>query len=191
MHTIGYYGDSYCVSREPHSWCVTLARRLGLRITNWGQSGYSHWTTLLELQHKHNTGTLEDVIVICWTEPHRLYHPDKPLSLNSRIPPPHDHLLERARDLYYTHLSHRRQQFLAYKTSIEHFDRGLLRDVGQRRVLQSFSRQDPNNFAHVQLTTGVLMGMPYQFTAGLHHANHMTVEQNHRVSDLFTRAIEK
>ena len=85
MHTIGYYGDSYCVSKDPHSWCVTLARRLGLRITNWGQSGYSHWTTLLELQHKHNTGTLEDVIVICWTEPHRLYHPDKPLSLNSRM----------------------------------------------------------------------------------------------------------
>lgn len=75
MKTINFCGDSYCATDDKlDSWPVLLARLLNYKAMGFGKDGSSY---------EHAIQTFDeaaDATVFCWTEPHRLYHPVKPIN---------------------------------------------------------------------------------------------------------------
>ena len=83
MQTIGFFGDSFCTSKDAQSWCVILAEKLNAEIINYGEEGKSIWTTFFNYNKRIRQNTVPDISIFCWTEPYRLYHPDLVLSANT------------------------------------------------------------------------------------------------------------
>ena len=72
--TINFCGDSFCFKLKSPAWTYLLAELLDCKILGGGKSGAAH---------EHAIRTFDetaDYTVFCWTEPHRLYHLDLPLS---------------------------------------------------------------------------------------------------------------
>ena len=60
MKTIGFFGDSFCASNQPESWCNILQEKLGANRIRWfGNSGRSIWSVffqfnkLIKQSHTH------------------------------------------------------------------------------------------------------------------------------------------
>ena len=77
--TINFCGDSFCASKNQHSWTVKLAEMLDYKILGLGINGTSHETAIKQFNSK------ADVTVFCWTESTRIYSKDN-LSLAYPLP---------------------------------------------------------------------------------------------------------
>lgn len=75
--TIKYCGDSFCTGQTADSYCVQLASLLDVKIVGFGQVGTAHEHAIQSFD-SNTTYT-----VFCWTEPHRLYHKQYALNMNS------------------------------------------------------------------------------------------------------------
>ena len=124
MKTIGYFGDSFCVSKKRDSWCVLLAQKLDLEIVHWGTGGASIWNTMLEF---NNTTAKPDVIIFCWTNPNRLYHPTLPLTPNAVPIPAEDPQVFAAAESYYKYLQNDEKDKLASRYALQWFDQNELK----------------------------------------------------------------
>jgi hypothetical protein len=84
MKTIGFFGDSFCASNQPESWCNILQQRLGCdRIRHFGEPGRSIWSVFFKFNELIRKNRVPDISIFCWTEPYRLYHPELVLSANT------------------------------------------------------------------------------------------------------------
>jgi len=84
MKTIGFFGDSFCASNQPESWCNILQKRLCYdRIRHFGEPGRSIWSVFFKFNQLIEQDKVPDISVFCWTEPYRLYHPNLILSANT------------------------------------------------------------------------------------------------------------
>ena len=84
MKSIGFFGDSFCASNQPESWCNILQEKLGADKIRWfGQPGKSIWSVFFRYNDLIRRGAVPDISIFCWTEPYRLYHPDLILSANT------------------------------------------------------------------------------------------------------------
>ena len=184
MKSIGFFGDSFCVSRKSDSWCVILAKELDMEITHWGSGGASIWQTMLEF---NKVDIKPDVIVFCWTHPNRLYHPTLPLTPNAVPMPKVDPRIFEASELYYKYLQNDDKDNMSSKYALQWFDQNELRKFDSKhKIVQmwSFFPQDVN------LTTGkIVEGGMIQFAWGgntpndeytndLNLSNHMSPEKN-------------
>jgi hypothetical protein len=84
MTTLGFFGDSFCAARtSEHSlakgyqtYIDIVADKLAADIVHLGYPGTSVWDLVLkQLNPLIETNTLPDVLVFCWTNPPRIYHP--------------------------------------------------------------------------------------------------------------------
>ena len=71
--TINFCGDSFCASKNQHSWTVKLAEMLDYKILGLGMGGTSHETAIKQFDLK------AAVTVFCWTESTRIYFNNLPL----------------------------------------------------------------------------------------------------------------
>jgi len=195
MKKLGFFGDSFCESREPHSWCVLLAEKLGHQVTHWGRGGASVWNTFMEFEDLLEKEQLPDTMVFCWTEPYRLYHPSVPLAKGAVPYPGPDQNLFKAADMYYVYLQDYRKDELAYRYALQWFDKEVLSKVADKKIIQTWSMR-PFELSGVEcdlkLNTGTFInesmlefawGGPKpspDFKFDINLANHMTVEQNQR-----------
>ena len=85
MKTIGFFGDSFCASNQPESWCNILQEKLGANRIRWfGNPGRSIWSVFFEYNKLIEQNAVPDISIFCWTEPYRLYHPKHILSANTQ-----------------------------------------------------------------------------------------------------------
>ena len=198
MKTIGYFGDSFCESRDPHSWCVLLAEKLGHNVTHWGKGGASIWKTFMELETLLKANRLPDTMVFCWTEPYRLYHPSVPLAKGAVPYPGPDQNLFKAADMYYVYLQDFRKDELAYKYALQWFDQHELPKATDKKIIQMWSMKPfelTNRRSDITLQTGKFLDESMLdfawggktpesgFKFDINLANHMTVEQNQKWAD--------
>ena len=195
MKKLGFFGDSFCESREPHSWCVLLAEKLAHQVTHWGRGGASVWNTFMEFEALLEKEQLPDIMVFCWTEPYRLYHPSVPLAKGAVPYPGPDQNLFKAADMYYVYLQDYRKDELAYRYALQWFDKEVLTKVTDKKIVQTWSMR-PFELSGVEcdlkLNTGTFINESMlefawggrkpspDFKFDINLANHMTVEQNQR-----------
>ena len=195
MKKLGFFGDSFCESREPHSWCVLLAEKLAHQVTHWGRGGASVWNTFMEFEDLLEKEQLPDTMVFCWTEPYRLYHPSVPLAKGAVPYPGPDQNLFKAADMYYVYLQDYRKDELAYRYALQWFDKEVLSKVADKKIIQTWSMR-PFELSGVEcdlkLNTGTFINESMlefawggrkpspDFKFDINLANHMTVEQNQR-----------
>jgi hypothetical protein len=195
MKKLGFFGDSFCESREPHSWCVLLAEKLAHQVTHWGRGGASVWNTFMEFEALLEKEQLPDTMVFCWTEPYRLYHPSVPLAKGAVPYPGPDQNLFKAADMYYVYLQDYRKDELAYRYALQWFDKEVLSKVADKKIIQTWSMR-PFELSGVEcdlkLNTGTFINESMlefawggrkpspDFKFDINLANHMTVEQNQR-----------
>lgn len=75
--TINFCGDSFCQKLHSPAWTYLLAELLDCKILGGGKGGSAHEHAI------HTFDETADYTVFCWTEPHRLYHPDYGLNTGS------------------------------------------------------------------------------------------------------------
>ena len=198
MKTIGYFGDSFCASKHPTSWCILLAQKLNMEVVNFGKGGSSIWTVFLELEHLKKQEQLPDTIFICYTEPYRLYHPHLSLAINTVLHSEKE--LYQASEMYYVHLQNNEKDHLAYKYALNWFDKHVLNEISkEHKIIQSWSMA-PDEFTKkgtvkVKLKTGLIIeqsmidyafksvGAGPGFTFPLEWENHMTIDGNKKLAD--------
>ena len=139
--TIGYFGDSFCSdSIHEQSYCNILASRMGVKeVTHWGVGGTSIWYMFERFMQLRESDALPDNIVIVYTDPDRIYHPDVLLpawAMGERS----QNDLERACDSYMKHLDFPKINLFKYKACVEWFDQTVIRTLPSRhKVVQAFS----------------------------------------------------
>ena len=80
MRTINFCGDSFCENTtHESSWTTRLAQVLDARIVGSGKGGTAHEYAIQCFDPS------SDITIFCWTEAHRIYHPDVPLNLASSL----------------------------------------------------------------------------------------------------------
>ena len=194
--TIGYFGDSFCSdSIHEQSYCNILARRMGVKeVTHWGVGGTSIWYMFERFMLLRESDTLPDNIVIVYTDPDRIYHPDVLLPAWA-MGEQSQNDLERACDSYMKHLDFPKINLFKYKACVEWFDQNVIRTLPSRyRVVQAFSF----NTYGVTITGSPVLDynfMPlYQqnMDKGISNdllPNHLTAEQYANVADDLHRLI--
>jgi len=188
--TIGFFGDSFCASNQPESWCNILQQRLDCQHPLYfGEPGRSIWSVIFKLNKLIKENAMPDTAVICWTEPYRLYHPDLILSANTEPLQGVDPAVYRALDDYWKHLHNYDKDELAYAYAIRWFDQEVLSKVS-KQIIQMWSFQPfetAGKDAGIKLTTGTCIDESmFAFSKqngekdgwGSGTINHMTVEQN-------------
>lgn len=194
MTTIGYFGDSFCAGREPESWCVLLAEKLGARVTHWGEPGRSIWTSIMKFNKLIARSQVPDISVFCWTEPYRLYHPKLILSANTQPLTGVDPNIYRSLDDYWKYLHSYDKDELAYEYAIKYFDQNVLSKI-DKNILQMWSFrpfETAGKDAGIRLTSGTFIDESmFAFSKkdgdkdgwGPGTINHMTIEQNKEWAD--------
>ena len=200
--TIGYFGDSFCANTTHNSWTIKLADALSCDITNFGVDGSSIWTPIIEYNKRHKEGTLPDIVIFCWTNPHRMYHPKQPATLSWALE--NSSNLSDAIKKYFTYLWFDEKELLNYKYTLEHFDQHVL-SAFDGKILQIFSTSpnDNNLPVAVDLKKGFINNFSLLNFSGLtldEHAksvklrdetfiNHMTAEKNSDLADYFYKKL--
>ena len=65
MKTIGFFGDSFCASNQPESWCNILQEKLGANRIRWfGKPGNSIWSVFFQFN--------SDSLIFVATDAHKL-----------------------------------------------------------------------------------------------------------------------
>ena len=195
MKTIGFFGDSFCASNQPESWCNILQQRLGCdRIQHFGEPGRSIWSVFFKFNELIQKNRVPDIAIFCWTEPYRLYHPDLVLSANTEPLAGVDPAVYKTLDNFWKHLHSYDKDEMAYEYALRHYDQNILSQV-QSQIIQTWSFrpfETAGKNAGIQLQTGVFIDESlFAFSKnnkerdgwGAGTINHMTVEQNQRWAD--------
>jgi len=190
--TIGFFGDSFCASNQPESWCNILQERLGCdRIQHFGEPGRSIWSVFFKFNELIRKNQVPDISIFCWTEPYRLYHPELVLSANTEPLEGVDPAVYETLDDYWRHLHSYDKDEMAYEYALRHYDQNILSQV-QSQIIQTWSFrpfETASKDAGIQLQTGTFIDESmFAFSGGTAEwnkgtINHMTVEQNQRWAD--------
>ena len=195
MKTIGFFGDSFCASNQPESWCNILQRKLGADRTRWfGKPGTSIWSVFFQYNILIMANKVPDISIFCWTEPYRLYHPKYILSANTQPLEGVDPKMYKALEEYWIHLHNYEKDEMAYEFALKHYDQNILSKVDSEIVqMWSFRPfETVNKDAGIKLTTGKFIDESmFTFSKsagekdgwGVGTINHMTVEQNQQWAD--------
>jgi len=190
MKTIGFFGDSFCASNQPESWCNILQQKLGAKRIRWfGNPGRSIWSVFFQYNKLIQQNQAPDISVFCWTEPYRLYHPKHTLSANTQPVEGVDPNIYKALDQYWIHLHNYDKDELCYEYALKHYDQHVLSQVDSEIVqMWSFRPfETAGKDAGIKLTTGTFIDesmFAFSKTSGekdgwgVGTINHMTVEQN-------------
>ena len=195
MKTIGFFGDSFCASNQPESWCNILQQKLGASRIQWfGEPGRSIWSTMFKFNDLIAQNRVPDISVFCWTEPYRLYHPKHILSANTQPLEGVDPNMYKALDEYWIHLHSYDKDEMAYEYALKHYDQNILSTVDSEIVqmwsFKPFETADKD--ANIELTTGTFINESmFAFSKsagkkdswGIGTINHMTEEQNQQWAD--------
>ena len=195
MKTIGFFGDSFCASNQPESWCNILQQKLGASRIQWfGEPGLSIWSTMFKFNDLIAQNRVPDISIFCWTEPYRLYHPKHILSANTQPLEGADPNMYKALDEYWIHLHSYDKDEMAYEYALKHYDQNILSEVNSEIVqmwsFKPFETADKD--ANIELTTGTFINESmFAFSKstgekdgwGIGTINHMTVEQNQQWAD--------
>jgi len=187
MKSIGYFGDSFCASNQPESWCNILQEKIGAdKIRYFGYPGRSIWSVFFQYNKLIEQNAVPDISIFCWTEPYRLYHPRHVLSANTQPLEGVDPNMYKALDEYWIHLHSYHKDEMAYEYALKHYDQNILSKVDSEIVqmwsFKPFETADKD--AGIQLSTGTFIDESvYAFSGGKNAwgkgtINHMTVEQN-------------
>jgi hypothetical protein len=195
MKTIGFFGDSFCASNQPESWCNILQQRLGCdRIQHFGEPGRSIWSVFFKFNELIQKNRVPDIAIFCWTEPYRLYHPELVLSANTEPLAGVDPAVYKTLDNFWKHLHSYDKDEMAYEYALRHYDQNILSQV-QSQIIQTWSFrpfETAGKNAGIQLQTGVFIDESlFAFSKnnkerdgwGAGTINHMTEEQNQRWAD--------
>jgi hypothetical protein len=102
---------------------------------------------------------LPDTLVICYTEPYRIYHPD--LSLTPATVREGNEEIYKAADLYRVYLQNNLKDNLAYRYAVQWFDQHVLRDLESKHQIVQMWSMDPmdimNPQTKINLTTGLVI----------------------------------
>ena len=189
MKTIGFFGDSFCASNQPESWCNILQEKLGANRIRWfGEPGRSIWNTMFKFNKLIAQNRVPDISVFCWSEPYRLYHPELILSLNTKPLEGIDPNIYNTLDNYWKYLHSTEKDDMAYEYALKHYDQNILSEVNSE-IVQMWSFRPENSF---KLTTGTFIDESmFEFSKGagvkdgwgIGTVNHMTEEQNQQWAD--------
>ena len=194
--TIGFFGDSFCAnSISEYSWCNLLAKKLNCgTVTHWGVGGTSVWFMLLKFHKLLKENKLPDYIVIFYTHPDRVYHPDKLLPLWA-LHEQSETELEKATDLYVKHLDFSDKNAFQYNSSIQWFDQNTLKNLDPKhKIIQAFSFEKPD----FELTHGKILDYPIMpiYLKNKEEGykdqdlyNHLTPEQNEDLANKFVNML--
>ena len=181
MKTIGFFGDSFCASNQPESWCNILQQKLGADRIRWfGEPGRSIWSTMFKFNKLIEEDLVPSISVFCWTEPYRLYHPTLILSLNTEPLEGTDPNIYNALDDYWKYLHSPEKDDMAYEYALKHYDQNILAKV-DKQIIQMWSFKPATD---IKLTTGTFIDeCMFEFSGGQEEwgngdINHMTLEQN-------------
>ena len=187
MKSIGFFGDSFCASNQPESWCNILQEKMGAdRIRCFGEPGRSVWSVFFEYNKLIEQNKVPDISIFCWTEPYRLYHPKHVLSANTQPLEGVDPNMYQALDEYWIHLHSYDKDEMAYEYALKYYDQNILSKVNSE-VVQMWSFrpfETAGKNAGIRLNTGTFIDESlYAFSGGEDawgkgDINHMTVEQN-------------
>ena len=119
MKTIGFFGDSFCASNQPESWCNILQEKLGANRIRWfGNPGRSIWSVFFKYNKLIEQNAVPDISIFCWTEPYRLYHPKLILSANTEPLEGVDPNMYKALDEYWKYLHSTEKDDMAYEYAL-------------------------------------------------------------------------
>tara|TARA_R110000803_G_scaffold63556_1_gene124222 strand:- start:325 stop:936 length:612 start_codon:yes stop_codon:yes gene_type:complete len=190
MKTIGFFGDSFCASNQPESWCNILQEKLGAdRIRYFGNPGRSIWSTMFKFNGLIEQNRVPDISVFCWSEPYRLYHPNLIMSANTEPMDGVDPNVYKALDDYWKYLQNYDKDEMAYEYALKYYDQAILSKV-DKQIVQMWSFkpfETADKDAKIELTTGTFIDESmFAFSKsdgekdgwGEGTINHMTVEQN-------------
>ncbi len=200
MKTIGFFGDSFCASNQPESWCNILQNKLGAKRIRWfGEPGRSIWSTMFKYNRLIKNDDVPDISIFCWTEPYRLYHPTLILSANTEPQDNVDPNVYKALDDYWKYLHNYDKDEMAYEYAIKHYDQHILSKVDSD-IVQTWSFrpfETANKDQNISLTTGTFVDESmFKFSGGKDswgkgNINHMTVEQNKQWADKIFEAMHE
>ena len=203
MKTIGFFGDSFCASNQPESWCNILQEKLGANRIRWfGNPGRSIWSVFFEYNKLIEQNAVPDISIFCWTEPYRLYHPKHILSANTQPLEGVDPNMYKALDEYWIHLHNYDKDEMAYEYALKHYDQNILSKVNSEIVqMWSFKPfETAEKDANITLTTGTFIDESMNAFRGdsrgkdgrkLGTINHLTVEQNQQWADKVYEAMNE
>lgn len=187
MKTIGFFGDSFCASNQPDSWCNILQEKLGCSRPRWfGEPGRSIWSVFLRFNQLIKEDRIPDISVFCWTEPYRLYHPKLILSANTEPMEGVNPKVYDALDDYWKYLHNYDKDEMAYEYALRYYDQNVLSKI-TKTVIQMWSFkpfETAGKDAGIILQSGTVIDESlYTFSGGKHSwgrgtINHMTAEQN-------------
>lgn len=193
MKSIGFFGDSFCASNQPESWCNILQEKLGCAKPRWfGQPGRSIWTTFMHFNNLIKKDQVPDISVFCWTEPYRLYHPKLILSANTKPLEEVNPKIYKALDDYWKYLHNYDKDEMAYEYALQFYDQNVLSKLDKKKIVQMWSFrpfETAGKDAGIRLTAGTFIDESmYAFSGGKNSwgrgtINHMTVEQNQKWAD--------
>jgi len=184
MKTIGFFGDSFCASNQPESWCNILQQKLGAARIRWfGNPGRSIWSVFFQFNKLIEQNRVPDICVFCWTEPHRLYHPELILSVGTQPLEGVDPKIYEALDNYWKYLHNNEKAEMAYEYALKYYDQNVLSKL-DNEIVQMWSFKPSTN---INLNTGTFVDeCMFEFSKsegvkdgwGVGTINHMTVDQN-------------
>ena len=187
MKTIGFFGDSFCASNQPESWCNILQEKLGANRIRWfGEPGRSIWSAMFKFNRLIQQDKVPDISIFCWTEPYRLYHPNLILSANTQPLEGVDPKVYETLDDYWKYLHNYDKDEMAYEYALKYYDQNVLAKV-KSEIVQMWSFRPFENAekdAGIKLSTGTFIDESiFEFSGGNNNwgkgtINHMTVEQN-------------
>jgi len=185
MKTIGFFGDSFCASNQPKSWCNILQEKLGADRIRWfGEPGRSVWSTMFKFNKLIEQNHVPDISIFCWTEPYRLYHPELILSSNTEPLEGVDPNIYKALDSYWKYLHSTEKDDMAYEYALRYYDQNVLAKLENKTVVQMWSFKPE---AIIELQTGTFIDESmFIFSKsegekhgwGVGNINHMTEKQN-------------
>ena len=189
MNSIGFFGDSFCASNQPESWCNILQEKLGCSRPRWfGNPGKSIWSVFFQFNKLIEQNRVPDISVFCWTEPYRLYHPKFILSANTQPLEGVDPNVYKALDDYWKYLHNYDKDEMTYEYALKYYDQNILSKV-DKQIVQMWSFK-PNT--DIKLTTGTFIdesmfefskGAGVKGSWGIGTINHMTEQQNKEWAD--------
>lgn len=195
MKTIGFFGDSFCASNQPESWCNILQKRLGYdRIRHFGEPGRSIWSVFFKFNQLIEQDKVPDISVFCWTEPYRLYHPNLILSANTEPMEGIDPGVYKTLENYWKYLHSYDKDEMSYEYALRYYDQNILSKI-DKQIVQMWSFrpfETAGKDAGIKLTAGTfidesmfafskLVGEKNSWGPGT--INHMTPEQNQQWAD--------
>jgi len=190
MKSIGFFGDSFCASNQPESWCNILQEKLGANRIRWfGNPGKSIWSVFFQFNKLIEQNRVPDISVFCWTEPYRLYHPELILSIGTEPLEGVDPNIYKTLDNYWKYLHSTEKSEMSYEYALKYYDQNILSKVDKQIVqmwsFKPFETEDKD--AGIKLITGTFIDesmFAFSKTAGekdgwgIGTINHMTKEQN-------------